>query len=145
MGRLVMRKPSTATASSRLLKKNTSSRMRVNRITTPVASSAGGDDLEDIATTEQNRSNQQKQEQDEKRQREEADAKLARELQDQLNGLGGDGEANGNGGAPAPAVETKPAASGFRTNGGPTKPKASSMADSMAKLSTMNDDFFSGM
>lgn len=147
--RLVMRKPSTATASSRLLKKGTSSRIRVNKIALASSSAGGGGDLEDIETTEQNRANQIKKEEDDKRQREEDDAKLARELQDQLNGLGDNGGANSNGGAPAPAAETKPAthavANGIRANGGAPKPKASVMADSMKKLSAMNDDFFSGM
>ena len=86
---------------------------------------------------------------EEKNQREEEDAKLARELQEQLNGLGGDG-ANSNGGFAAPAVEAEPAtptstpASGVVSNGAP-KAKANAMEDNMKKLSAMNSDFFSGM
>ena len=148
--RLVLRKPATSSASSRLLKKGASSRLRVNKITTIAASSVGGDhDFEDIETTEKNRANQTKKQEEEKKEQEKADAKLARELQDQLNGLGRDEGENGNRGAPEPATEGKPAvpaaANGIKLNGGPPKPKTSSMADNMKKLSAMNNDFFSGM
>jgi len=146
--RLILRKPSTGTASSRLLKKGTSSRIRVSKITTPT-SSAGCDDFEDIGTTEKNRADQMKKEKEEKWQREEDDAKLARELQEKLDGLGRDGGGSSNGGGPSPAAETKPvacaAASDTKANGGPPNLTTSSMEDNMKKLSAMNDDFFSGM
>jgi len=152
--KLVLRKPSTASASFRLMKKGSSlsasSRLRVKKITTPSSSSASGDDtFEDVETTQKNLENQKKKEVEEKNQREEEDAKLARELQEQLNGLGGDG-ANSNGGAATHAAETEPAtptstpASGIVSNGVP-KAKANAMEENMKKLSAMNNDFFSGM
>jgi len=148
--KLVLRKPTSKTsASSRLLKKtstsSTASKLRVNKITT---SSGGDDGFEDVETTQKNIVNQKLQEENEKKKREKEDAKLARELQEQLNGLG-----NGNGvAAAAPTSTTIPAA----TNGmasppkpvvpaAPPKPQISAHEENMKKLSSMNSDFFSGL
>ena len=148
--KLVLRKPNKTSASSRLLKKtstsSTASKLRVNKITT---SSGGADDgFEDVETTQKNIVNQKLQEENEKKKREEEDAKLARELQEQLNGLG-----NGNDRvAAAPKSTTIPAA----TNGvasppkpvvpaAPPKPQISAHEENMKKLSSMNSDFFSGL
>ena len=161
--KLVLRKPTTSSASSRLMKKgsstSTASRLRVNKITTPSSSSIGGTDsgiddgFEDVATTQNNIKNQKKEEEEEKKRREEEDAKLARELQEQLNGLG-----NGNGGAavangrgqptatptstPASGVVKPPAAVAAAA---PPKPQVSAHEENLKKLSSMNSDFFSGL
>lgn len=139
--RLVLRKPTSQSASSRLLKKGSStsaaSRLRVNKLAT------GGDDaFEDVETTRKNLENQKKSEEEEKKKREDEDARLARELQDQLNGLG-----NGMAAPVAAAAPVTPAstpAKGVASNG-PSKPNASAMEENMKKLSAMNSDFFSGM
>jgi len=158
--KLVLRKPATTSASSRLLKKGSSlssaSRLRVNKISTPVSSSGGDDGFEDVETTQKNIENEKKKEEEEKKRREEEDAKLARELQEQLNGLGNGGggaeaSASSNGGVATPETGAQPAtptstpASGFVSNGAPPKPKMSAMEENMKKLSAMNSDFFSGM
>jgi len=154
--KLVLRKPASSSASTRLMKKSsalgTASRIRVNKITTPSTSSAGGDDtFEDVETTQKNLENEKKKEAEEKKRLEEEDAKLAQELQDQLNGLGDNGAANGHVDAAVPAATEEKLASskstmanGAVSNGLP-KPKASVMVDNMKKLSDMNCDFFSGM
>ena len=147
--KLVLRKPTSKTsASSRLLKKtstsSTASKLRVNKITT----SGGGDDgFEDVETTQKNIVNQKLQEENEKKKREEEDAKLARELQEQLNGLG-----NGNGvAAAAPTSTTIPATNGVASPpksvvpAAPPKPQISAHEENMKKLSSMNSDFFSGL
>lgn len=160
--KLVLRKPSTTSASSRLLKKgsslSTASKLRVNRITTPSSSTMSGDDaFEDVETTQKNIENQKKKEGEDKKRREEEDAKLARELQEQLNGLGnGDNNAaaaaaSTNGGAaPAmngtePATPTPTPASGIIASSAAPKPKVNAHEANMKKLSAMNSDFFSGM
>lgn len=159
--KLVLRKPSTASASSRLLKKGSSlsnpSRLRVNKIAMTPSSTAsslgggGGDDgFEDVETTQKNIENQKKTEKEEKKRREEEDAKLARELQDQLNGLGGGGGADASAATtPAgtePATPTSTPANGVTAKKAePPKPKVSAHQQNMNKLSAMNSDFFSGM
>jgi len=148
--KLVLRKPTSKTsASSRLLKKtstsSTASKLRVNKITT---SSGADDGFEDVETTQKNIVNQKLQEENEKKKREEEDAKLARELQEQLNGLG-----NGNGVAAAtPTSTTIPAASNGVASqpkpavpAAPPKPQISAHEENMKKLSSMNSDFFSGL
>eukprot|EP00584_Thalassiosira_punctigera_P009749 CAMPEP_0172527702 /NCGR_PEP_ID=MMETSP1067-20121228/2323_1 /TAXON_ID=265564 ORGANISM="Thalassiosira punctigera, Strain Tpunct2005C2" /NCGR_SAMPLE_ID=MMETSP1067 /ASSEMBLY_ACC=CAM_ASM_000444 /LENGTH=396 /DNA_ID=CAMNT_0013311495 /DNA_START=331 /DNA_END=1521 /DNA_ORIENTATION=+ len=152
--KLILRKPSSQSASSRLLKKGSSlsstSRLRVNKIATPASSSVGGDDaFEDVETTQKNLENEKKKEAEEKKRREEEDARLARELQAQLNGLG-DGGSDGvatPSAAPAatPLTPTSTPASGVVVSNGSAKPKASAMEENMKKLSAMNSDFFSGM
>lgn len=153
--KLVLRKPSTSTASSRFLKKgsslSTASKLRVNKITTPstsTAGSGGGDMFEDVETTQKNIVDQKKKEVDEKKQREEEDARLAQELQDQLNGLGGasgNGDASGSSGGATPAAATgPPTPTSTPANGSAAQPQASVMANNMKKLSAMNSDFFSG-
>ena len=155
--KLVLRKPTTASASSRLLKKSsslsTASKLRVNKITTPVSSSVGDDDgFEDVETTQKNIVNAKKKEEEDKKKREEEDAKMARELQEQLNGLGNGTSSNG-GGTPAsgaasgvqPATPTSTPANGPATAAAAPKPKVSAMEENMKKLSSMNSDFFSGL
>ena len=156
--KLVLRKPGTSTASSRLFKKtstsSTASRIRVNKITTPVSTSSismDDDAFEDVETTQKNiEESKNKEEEDKKRQQEE-DAALAKQLQDELNGLGGTATATqatasvsslANGTAVPPTPTSTPA-SGFPAE--PPKPKMSAMEENMAKLSAMNDDFFSGL
>jgi len=74
---------------------------------------------------------------------------LARELQEQLNGLG-----NGSGVAAAPPTSTTiPATNGVATPpkpvvpaaAAPPKPQISAHEENMKKLSSMNSDFFSGL
>ena len=151
--KLVLRKPSTASASSRLLKKSSSlstgSRLRVNKITTPASSSVGDDAFEDVETTQKNVEDAKKKEEDDKKKREEEDAKLARELQEQLNGLGNNGGDAGSGAATpgtpgVPATpENTPAVVPMKAE--PPKKQMSSHEENMKKLSAMNSDFFSGM
>lgn len=157
--KLVLRKPSgSLSASSRLMKKNsslgTASRLRVNKITTPASSSVSGHDgFEDVETTQKNIADDKQKVEDDEKKREEEDAKLARELQEQLNGLGNGSSVNGtNGsGAATPAVGTGPAtpnstpASGVTMKKEPPKPKVNAHQENMNKLSAMNSDFFSGM
>jgi len=157
--KLVLRKPSNTSASSRLLKKNSSlssaSRLRVNKITTPASSSVSGDDgFEDVATTQKNIENAKVKEVEDKKKREEEDAKLARELQEQLNGLGngssGAGSSANGSGAASPAMATAtpastPASLGVAMKKEPPKPQGSAHEQNMKKLSAMNSDFFSGM
>mmetsp|Transcript_22515 Transcript_22515/g.34313 ORF Transcript_22515/g.34313 Transcript_22515/m.34313 type:complete len:388 (-) Transcript_22515:72-1235(-) len=144
--RLVLRKPSSSTASSRLLKKGSSlsstSRLRVNKITTPASSSVGGDlGFEDVETTQKNLENDKKKAAEDKKRREEEDAKLARELQNQLNGLG-NGGTNGSPTSTAVPVAVEPVKPVVKS---PPKPKVSAHQENMMKLSSMNSDFFSGM
>lgn len=151
--KLVLRKPTTATASSRFMKKSsslsTTSKLRVNKITD------GDNTFEDVETTQKNIENQKKADEEEKKRREEEDAKLARELQEQLNGLGNGGEAaassNGTSGAATPASRGEepatptptPASGTMKTE--PPAPKVSKMEENMNKLIHGNSDFFSGM
>jgi len=151
--KLVLRKPSTASASSRFAKKSsslsTASKLRVNKITTPSTSTVGGDMFEDVETTQKNIVDGKKKEVEDKKQREEEDARLARQLQEQLNGLG-NGNASGNSsGVATPAAVAGPATPTSTPAGGvfatAAQPKASGHAENMKKLSAMNSDFFSGM
>jgi len=147
--RLVLRKPSSSTASSRLLKKGSSlsstSRLRVNKLMSPASSSVGGDlGFEDVETTQKNLENDKKKASDDKKRREEEDAKLARELQNQLNGLG-NGGSNGSSTSTATPVAVEPVKPVVKLASGPPKPKVSAHQENMMKLSSMNSDFFSGM
>ena len=149
--KLVLRKPTSKTsASSRLLKKtstsSTASKLRVNKITI----SGADDGFEDVETTQKNIVNQKLQEENEKKKREEEDAKLARELQEQLNGLGNGNEVA----AAAPKSTTIPAINGVTSQSkppvvpaaaAPPKPQVSAHEENMKKLSSMNSDFFSGL
>jgi len=124
--KLMLRKP-TKSSTSLKLKKNT--KISVKKIT------AGGDDgFEDVATTQKNLEAAKEKEAKEKKKLEEEDAKLAKELSEQLNGVGtNNGIAHA---APALPVSIKAE---------PPKPKISAMEQSMRKLNAMNSDFFSGV
>jgi len=149
--KLVLRKPGTTTASSRLFKKtstsSTASRLRVNKITTPASTSSISDDaFEDVETTQKNIEESKKKEKEDKKRQQEEDAALARQLQNELNGLGGQATTSSS---PAkdtslPPTPTSTPASGIVAPQ-PPKPKMSAMEENMAKLSAMNDDFFSGL
>ncbi|KAK1745237.1 ADP-ribosylation factor GTPase-activating protein [Skeletonema marinoi] len=136
--KLVLRKPGTSTASSRLFKKtstaSTASRLRVNKITTPASTSSISDDaFEDVETTQKNIEDSKKKEEEDKKRQQEEDEALAKQLQNELNGLGG-------------ATSTQAAAmSSSSSLANETAPKMSAMEENMAKLSAMNDDFFSGL
>ena len=142
--KLVLRTPaeSAASASSRLLKKGPgissapSSRLRVNKI-------AMGDEgaFEDVETTQRKVEDRNREEEEERKRTEEDDARLARELQDQLNGLGGP--------IVVDAVVEQPTLAATLTNGATpasavaASPK-SAHEENLKKLSSMNSDFFSG-
>ena len=143
--KLILRKPATNTASSRLLKKSSSlstgSRLRVNKLaTTPTTSTISSDDaFEDVETTQKAIVDQKKDEENEKKRQQEEDAKLAKQLQEELNGLGGESVDE----KAMPPTPTSTPASGIVAN--PSKPKISAHEENMMKLSAMNSDFFSGM
>jgi hypothetical protein len=140
--RLVLRKPATTTAGSRLLKKSSSvasSKLRVNKI----SSNVGDDAFEDVETTQKAIEDQKKKEEEEQKRQEEEDAKLAQKLQDEMNGLNVSN--NGTAEVAIPPTPTSTPASGVVAPSEPLKPKMSAMEESMAKLSAMNSDFFSGM
>ena len=135
--KLVLRKP-TKTGTSLKLKSSKATKIGITKITTPT-----DDGFEDVAATHKRMEDEKRREEEEKRKREEEDAKIARELEAQLNGLGG-GASNGM--APMAAAATPaatPAAAPKPVP--PPKPQLSSMEQSMAKLSGMNNDFFSGL
>lgn len=139
--RLVLRKPATTTASSRLLKKSSSvasSKLRVNKLS---SSNVGDDTFEDVETTQKAIEDQKKKEEEDQKRQKEEDAKLAQKLQDEINGLN---VSNGSGAA-VPATPVSTPASEVAAAPEPPKPKLSAMEESMAKLSAMNSDFFSGM
>jgi len=147
--KLVLRKPGTATASSRLFKKtsttSTASRLRVNKITTPASTSSISDEaFEDVETTQKNIEESKKKEEEDKKRQQEEDAALAMQLQNELNGLGGATTSSTSqvNETSVPATPTSTPASGIVAQ--PPKPKMSAMEENMAKLSAMNDDFFSG-
>lgn len=154
--KLVLRKPGSSTASSRLLKKtstaSTASKLRVNKITTPTSTSSISDDaFEDVETTQKNIEESKKKEAEDKKRQQEEDAALAKQLQDELNlnGLGGasatisSASSLASGQVGVPATPTSTPASGLPAE--PPKPKVSAMEENMAKLSAMNNDFFSGL
>jgi len=155
--KLVLRKPGTSTASSRLFKKtstaSTASRLRVNKITTPASTSSISDDaFEDVETTQKNIEDSKKKEEEDKKRQQEEDEALAKQLQNELNGLGGatstQAAAMSSSSSLAnetavPPTPTSTPASGVIVQ--PPKPKMSAMEENMAKLSAMNDDFFSGL
>eukprot|EP00986_Skeletonema_menzelii_P000209 scaffold56_cov146-Skeletonema_menzelii.AAC.21 len=151
--KLVLRKPATTTASSRLFKKtstaSSASRLRVNKITTPASTSSISDDaFEDVETTQKNIEESQKKEEEEKKRQQEEDAALAKQLQNELNGLGGASSTHAAASSLAiestvPPTPTSTPASGIIAQ--PPKPKMSAMEENMAKLSALNDDFFSGL
>mmetsp|Transcript_26348 Transcript_26348/g.52941 ORF Transcript_26348/g.52941 Transcript_26348/m.52941 type:complete len:402 (+) Transcript_26348:174-1379(+) len=152
--KLVLRKPTASTASSRLLKKSSSlsagSKLRVNKLTsTPVASntaaaSTSDDPFEDVETTQKAIEEQKKKEEEDKKRQQEEDAKLAKQLQDELNGLDGAGAGQeAENGKSDPPTPTSTPSSGVVDN--PPMPKLSAMEENMKKLSAMNSDFFDGM
>ncbi|KAL9180203.1 hypothetical protein ACHAXT_008173 [Thalassiosira profunda] len=147
--KLVLRKPSTASASSRFMKKtsslSTGSRLRVNKITTPASSSVGDDAFEDVETTQKNIEEAKKKEEEDKKKREETDAKLARELQEQLNGLGNGSDGGSGAATPGIPATLENAAAAEPMKAEPPKPKMSAHEENLQKLSAMNSDFFSGM
>ena len=134
--KLVLRKP-TKSGTSLKLKSSKAAKIGVMKITTPA-----DDGFEDVAATHKRMEDDKRREEEEKRKREEEDARLARELEAQLNGLGG-GAANGT--APAAAAASPASTPAAAPKPAPSKPQMSSMEQSMAKLSGMNNDFFSGL
>ncbi len=147
--KLILRKPGTTTSSSRLFKKtstaSTASRLRVNKITTPSSTSSISDDaFENVETTQKNIEESKKKEEEDKKRQQEEDAALARQLQNELNGLGRQATASPAKETSMPPTPTSTPASGIVAPQ-PPKPKMSAMEESMAKLSAMNDDFFSGL
>lgn len=158
--KLVLRKPGTTTASSRLLKKtstaSTASRLRVNKITTPDSTSSISDDalFEDVETTQKNIEESKKKEEEDRKRQQEEDEALAKRLQDELNGLGGTASTTqasamssssslANEMAVPPTPTSTPASGVLAAE--PPKPKMSALEENMAKLSAMNNDFFSGL
>ncbi|KAL3808663.1 hypothetical protein ACHAXA_001235 [Cyclostephanos tholiformis] len=148
--RLILRTPasSAASASSRLLKRGGTStavpsRLRVNKIST--GGGEGGDGFEDVETTQKKVEDRKREEEEEsmnKKRMEEEDARLARELQDRLNGLGGGGTTGHVAVVDAVAErQPKAVAATAATNGAATK---SAHEENLKKLSSMNSDFFSG-
>ena len=71
----------------------------------------------------------------------------ARELQEQLNGLGnGNGGVVANGrGQPAATPTSTPAGGVVKPPAAPPKPQVSAHEENLKKLSSMNSDFFSGL
>ena len=140
--KLVLRTPaaSAASASSRLLKKGPgissapSSRLRVNKI-------AMGDEgaFEDVETTQRKVEDRNREEEEARKRVEEEDARLARELQDQLNGLAVAVQPTLEATAPANSVAQAPTPAAAVA----ASPR-SAHEDNMKKLSSMNSDFFSG-
>jgi ADP-ribosylation factor GTPase-activating protein 2/3 len=140
--KLVLRTPaaSAASASSRLLKKGSgissapSSRLRVNKI-------AMGDEgaFEDVETTQRKVEDRNREEEEARKRVEEEDARLARELQDQLNGLAVAVQPTLEATAPANSVAQAPTPAAAVA----ASPR-SAHEDNMKKLSSMNSDFFSG-
>lgn len=155
--KLVLRKPGTTTASSRLLKKSstasTASRLRVNKIATPDSTSSISDDaFEDVETTQKNIEELKKKEEEDMKRQQEEDEALAKRLQDELNGLGGASSTHASEMSSSsslanemalPPTPTSTPASGVTAE--PPKPKISALEENMAKLSAMNNDFFSGL
>ena len=146
--KLVLRKPATSTASSRLFKKtstaSSASRLRVNKITTPASTSSISDDaFEDVETTQKNIEESKKKEEEDKKRQQEEDEALAKQLQNELNGLGGASSTPAQE-TTVPPTPTSTPASGIIAQQ-PPKPKMTAMEENMAKLSAMNDDFFSGL
>ena len=144
--RLILRKPATTSASSKLFKKSSSvsssSKLRVNKI----SSNEGEDAFEDVETTQKAIADEKKKAEDEVKRQQEEDAKLAQKLQDEMNGLGiGSNSSNGDLSTTVPATPTSTPASGIIAPSDPPKPKMSAMEEGIAKLSAMNNDFFSGM
>jgi hypothetical protein len=147
--RLVLRTPasSAASASSRLLKRGGSSasatsRLRVNKIST---TADGADGFEDVETTQRKVEDRKREEEEDAMNRkrvEEEDARLARELQDRLDGLGGGGP-NADVVVVDAVAERPPSvvAATATTNGAAPK---SAHEENLKKLSSMNSDFFSG-
>lgn len=144
--RLVLRTPasSAASASSRLLKRGGSSasvpsRLRVNKIST---TADGADGFEDVETTQRKVEDRKREEMEDvvnRKRMEEEDARLARELQERLDGLGGVGP-----NAVVEAIAERPpsvVAAAATTNGAAPK---SAHEENLKKLSSMNSDFFSG-
>ena len=144
LAKLVLRTPaaSAASASSRLLKKGSgissapSSRLRVNKI-------AMGDEgtFEDVETTQRRVEDRNREEEEGRKRVEEEDARLARELQDQLNGLAVAVQPTLEATAPANSVAQAPAAAAAAVVAASPR---SAHEDNMKKLSSMNSDFFSG-
>jgi hypothetical protein len=154
--KLVLRQPGNTTASSRLLKKtstasSTASRLRVNRVASGISSN---DDalFEDVETTRKNIEEQQKMEEEDKKRQQEEDETLARQLQEHLNGLGGTSAMTASSSLArpferdVPQTPTSTPASGLPSEAESlNQPKVTSMEENMAKLSAMNNDFFSGL
>jgi hypothetical protein len=152
--KLVLRKPASSSASSKLFRKtssmSTASKLRVNKLSSATSSTVGGssdDAFEDVETTQKGIEQQKQKELDDQKKQQEEDTALAKKLQEELNGLGG----SSNGGTASsqttvPATPTSTPASGIAVaTSNPPKPQMSAMEQSMAKLSAMNSDFFSGM
>ena len=151
--KLVLRKPTSAPSASRLLKKGSSSlsvsssKLRVNKIT---SNNNNDDGFEDVETTQKNIEETNQKEEEEKKMRMEEDARLARELQEKFDNLGtttnNSNSTNGGIMATVAAVpESSVGQADVAAAAAPVAPKMSAMEENMKKLSSMNSDFFSGL
>lgn len=128
--KLVLRKPTTTSSTSFKMKTTKTSALRVNKLTTK----GDTDGFEDVETTQKNIEDNIRVEADTKKKMEEEDARLAKELQDQLNGLGS---------APVVVAQSEPITLPVVPPKVASPPK-SVHEENMKKLSSMNSDFFSG-
>lgn len=138
--KLVLRKPTTTSSTSFKMKSTKTSALRVNKLTTTTAGGGGGggdnDGFEDVETTQKNIEDSIRNEAETRKQMEEEDARLAKELQDQLNGLGS--------AIPVVAAQSEPITTLPVVPPKVTSPPKSAHEENMKKLSSMNSDFFSG-
>jgi hypothetical protein len=138
--KLVLRKPTTTSSTSFKMKSTKTSALRVNKLTTTTAGGGGGggdnDGFEDVETTQKNIEDNIRNEAETRKQMEEEDARLAKELQDQLNGLGN--------AIPVVAAQSEPITTLPVVPPKVASPPKSAHEENMKKLSSMNSDFFSG-
>lgn len=136
--KLVLRKPTTTSTTSFKMKSTKTSALRVNKLTTNTTGGGGGggdhDGFEDVETTQKNIEDNIREEADTKKRMEEEDARLAKELQDQLNGLG----------TPVVVARSEPITTLPVVPPKVASPPKSAHEENMKKLSSMNSDFFSG-
>jgi len=97
--------------------------------------------FEDVETTQRRVEDRNREEEEGRKRVEEEDARLARELQDQLNGLAVAVQPTLEATAPANSVAQAPAAAAAAVVAASPR---SAHEDNMKKLSSMNSDFFSG-
>jgi hypothetical protein len=139
--KLVLRKPTTTSTTSFKMKSTKTSALRVNKLTTNTTQGGGGgggggdhDGFEDVETTQKNIEDNIREEADTKKKMEEEDARLAKELQDRLNGLG----------TPVVVAQSEPITTLPAVPPKVASPPKSAHEENMKKLSSMNSDFFSG-